>query len=348
MGWLEALVLGIVQGLTEFLPISSSAHQSIVGQFFGGEDPGSAFTAITQLGTEAAVIIYFRQRHLADHQAAGAWSLVGRIPRDDPEARMGWLVIIGSIPIVVLGLLFQDAIDSVAAQPVDHRGHAGRVRHRSSASSTTSPATQRPLDSLTWKHGILFGLAQSLALIPGVSRSGATITAGLALGYKREAAAKYAFLLAIPAVVGSGFFKLADISDDPVEPAWGPIILATVVAFVVGYAVIALAAALHQHPQLPAVRDLPARRWPSSWRSCCSPGCSSRCPPASQTRVAADSADAGQLAAPRRRRSRACELLLHRARRTGRARRWSRPARPAPAAARRSAPGRPEQRGRRR
>ena len=96
----------------------------------------------------------------------------------------------------------------------------------------------RPLETLTWGHGIIFGLAQSLALIPGVSRSGATITAGLALGYKREAAARYSFLLAIPAVVGSGLFKLADIADDPVRPAWGPIVLATVVAFVIGYAVI--------------------------------------------------------------------------------------------------------------
>ena len=110
MGWLEALVLGIVQGLTEFLPISSSAHQSIVGQFFGGEDPGSAFTAITQLGTESAVIIYFRKDIWL---IIKNWSLalIGKLPRNDPEARMGWLVIIGSIPIVILGLLFQDAID---------------------------------------------------------------------------------------------------------------------------------------------------------------------------------------------------------------------------------------------
>src|SRR6478735_2581887 len=110
MGWLEALVLGIVQGLTEFLPISSSAHQSIVGQFFGGEDPGAAFTAITQLGTEAAVIIYFRH-DLALIIKNWFLALIGRIPRDDPEARMGWLVIIGSIPIVILGVLFQNQID---------------------------------------------------------------------------------------------------------------------------------------------------------------------------------------------------------------------------------------------
>lgn len=236
MGWIEALVLGIVQGLTEFLPISSSAHLSIIGQFYGGEDPGSAFTAISQLGTESAVIIYFR-RDIWKIIKHWCLALVGRIPRDDPEARMGWLVIIGSIPIVVLGLLFQDQIDYAlrnlwitVAMMAGFGIVIGIADHFAK--------NIRPLESLTWGHGILYGLAQSLALIPGVSRSGATIAAGLALGYKRQAATEYAFLLAIPAVVGSGFFKLFDISSDPVEPAWGPIILATVVAFGVGLAVI--------------------------------------------------------------------------------------------------------------
>lgn len=236
MGWLEALVLGIVQGLTEFLPISSSAHLSIIGQFYGGEDPGSAFTAISQLGTETAVIIYFRKDiwKIIKHWCL---ALAGKIDRNDPEARMGWLVIIGSIPIVALGLLFQDQIDHTlrnlwitVAMLAGFGIVIGIADHFAK--------NVRPLESLTWKHGILYGLAQSLALVPGVSRSGATIAAGLALGYKREAAAKYAFLLAIPAVVGSGFFKLFDISSDPIEPAWGPIILATAVAFGVGLAVI--------------------------------------------------------------------------------------------------------------
>jgi undecaprenyl-diphosphatase len=237
MGWLEALVLGIVQGLTEFLPISSSAHQSIVGQFFGGQDVGAAFTAITQLGTEAAVILYFRHDI---SRIIRSWfgSLTGRVPRNDPDARMGWLVILGSIPIVLLGLLFQNAIDSalrnlwITAAMLAGFGVVIGVADRLARNV-------RPLESLTWGHGVLFGLAQSLALVPGVSRSGATISAGLALGYTREAAAKYSFLLAIPAVVGSGLFKLADISGDPVPPAWGPILLATVVSFVIGYVVIA-------------------------------------------------------------------------------------------------------------
>jgi undecaprenyl-diphosphatase len=237
MGWLEALVLGIVQGLTEFLPISSSAHQSIVGQFFGRQDVGAAFTAITQLGTEAAVILYFR-RDIWRIIRSWLGSLTGRVPRDDPDARMGWLVILGSIPIVLLGLLFQNAIDSslrnlwITAAMLAGFGVVIGVADRLARNV-------RPLDSLTWGHGVLFGLAQSLALVPGVSRSGATISAGLALGYTREAAAKYSFLLAIPAVVGSGLFKLADVSGDPVPPAWGPILLATVVSFVIGYGVIA-------------------------------------------------------------------------------------------------------------
>jgi undecaprenyl-diphosphatase len=252
MGWLEALVLGVVQGLTEFLPISSSAHQSIVGQFFGGGDVGSAFTAITQLGTEAAVILYFR-RDIWLIIRSWVGSLTGSVPRDNPEARMGWLVIIGSVPIVVLGLLFQDWIDTVFRNlwlTVAMLAGFGIVI----GIADRLARNVRPLESLSWRHGVLFGLAQSLALIPGVSRSGATIAAGLALGYQRVAAAKYAFLLAIPAVVGSGFFKLADISNDVVEPAWGPIALATVVSFVIGYAVIAwLLRYISTHDFLPFV-----------------------------------------------------------------------------------------------
>ena len=237
MGWLEAIVLGLVQGLTEFLPISSSAHVFIAGQLFGGHDPGAAFTAITQLGTESAVVIYF-WRDIVRIIKAWTLALVGKGPRDDPDARMGWLVIIGSFPIVVLGLLFQEAIDStlrnlwitaamLAGVALIMGWFDANARH------------DKDLRQLTWRDGLIFGLAQSAALIPGVSRSGGTITAGLAMGYTREAAARYSFLLAIPAVLGSGFFKLTDIANDPVEPAWGPIAAATLVAFAVGYAVIA-------------------------------------------------------------------------------------------------------------
>ena len=188
MGWLEALVLGIVQGLTEFLPISSSAHQSIVGQFFGGQDPGAAFTAITQLGTEAAVIVYFRH-DLALIIKNWFLALLGRIPRDDPEARMGWMVIVGSIPIIILGLLFQKQIETSLRNlwiTVAMLAIVGIVM----GIADRTARNERTLDRLTWPHGLIYGLAQSLALVPGVSRSGATITAGLFMGYRREAAAQ--------------------------------------------------------------------------------------------------------------------------------------------------------------
>jgi undecaprenyl-diphosphatase len=239
VGWIEAVVLGIVQGLTEFLPISSSAHLRIVGEAFGWDDPGAAFTAVTQIGTEAAVLLYFR-RDIGRIISAWLGSLGGR-RKNDPDARMGWLIIIGSIPIVVLGLLFQDQIETtfrdlrIVATALIVFGlilyWADRVG-----------AKKRELGDLTVPHGITFGLAQALALIPGVSRSGGTITAGLFLGYTRSAAARYSFLLAIPAVLGSGFYEAyKGLGGDVAGPdvAWGPTVLATVLAFGVGLAVIA-------------------------------------------------------------------------------------------------------------
>ena len=247
MGWLEAIVLGIVQGLTEFLPVSSSAHQLIIGQlFFGGHDPGAAFTAVTQLGTESAVIIYFA-RDIGRIISRWFQALIGRIPRDDPDARLGWLVIIGSIPIGVLGLLFQDAIDSTLRNLwITVAMLAGFAVVLWIADRVAKNAYE--LNQMTWVDGIALGLAQALALIPGVSRSGATIAGGLGsvpgaiagglfLGYTREAAARYSFLLAIPAVVISGVFKLKDIPHDP-SLSWGPTIVATVIAFGIGLAVI--------------------------------------------------------------------------------------------------------------
>ncbi len=235
MDWFDAIVLGIVQGLTEFLPISSSAHVSIVGQLLGGVDPGAAFTAVTQLGTETAVVLYFAKDigRIIKHWTL---SLFGKIPRNDPDARMGWLIIIGSIPIGVLGILFESAIDHnlrnlwiTAAMLAGFGIVIGVVDHFAK--------NERTLDKLTYKHGILYGLAQAMALIPGVSRSGGTIAGGLAMGYKREAAARYAFLLAIPAVFLSGLYKLKDIPGDPTV-SWGPTIVATVLAFAVGLGVI--------------------------------------------------------------------------------------------------------------
>jgi undecaprenyl-diphosphatase len=236
MTWFEALVLGIVQGLTEFLPISSSAHILVLSRIFGWGDPGAAFTAVTQIGTEAAVLIYFR------HDIARiirAWWRSLRHPelRGDVDARLGWYVILGTIPIVVLGLAFTEQIETVARNLWITAtmlavfgvllGLADRFGRK-----------EREIVALQTRDALALGFAQALALIPGVSRSGATITMGLALGYTREAATRYAFLLAIPAVLGSGFYEATRIGNDP-QVAWGQTIVATVIAFAVGYAVIA-------------------------------------------------------------------------------------------------------------
>ncbi len=235
MGWVEAVVLGLVQGLTEFLPISSSAHLRVVGSVFGWDDPGAAFTAITQIGTELAVLLYFRH-DIWSIIRTWVLSLRDKELRAEPDARMGWLIIIGSIPIVVLGLLFQDTIETTF-RDLRIIAIALVVFSLVLYFADRIGSKQRQLTDLTVKHGILYGLAQAAALVPGVSRSGGTITMGLFLGYSRAAAARYSFLLAIPAVLGSGFFQAYESLDTGVE--WGPTIVATVIAFGVGLAVIA-------------------------------------------------------------------------------------------------------------
>jgi undecaprenyl-diphosphatase len=239
MGWFEAVVLGVVQGLTEFLPISSSAHLRIVGELFGWDDAGAAFTAITQIGTEAAVVLYFR-RDIARIVVAWLGSLAGR-RKGDPDARMGWLIIIGSIPIIVLGLLLKDRIETTF-RDLRIIAIALVIFSLILYAADRVGAKKRELQDLTVGHGVAFGLAQAMALIPGVSRSGGTITAGLFLGYTREAAARYSFLLAIPAVLGSGFYEAygalkGDAAGAPID--WPPTIVATVIAFGVGLTVIA-------------------------------------------------------------------------------------------------------------
>jgi len=237
VGWFEALVLGLVQGLTEFLPISSSAHLRITAALAGWDDPGAAFTAVTQIGTELAVILYFSTK-IGKILRAWFFSIYKKDWRHDPDARLGWLIIVGSLPIVVLGLLLQDAIDEtfrdlrITATTLIVFGLILLVADRIGKQ-------QRTLDHLTVPHGLGFGFAQALALIPGVSRSGGTTSAGLLLGYTRAEAAEYSFLLALPAVFGSGLYKLTDIGKDGAPAQWGPTILATLVAFGVGYAVIA-------------------------------------------------------------------------------------------------------------
>lgn len=242
--FLQAVFLGLLQGLTEFLPISSSAHLRIFPELFGWGDPGAAFTAVIQIGTELAVVIYFRKDIW---RIGSAWvrSLYKPELRGALDSRMGWYVIVGSMPIVVLGILLKDVIEQ------DFRnlwvigttlvvlgvilGIADRVGRQ-----------DRAIGDLSLKHSVLFGLAQALALIPGVSRSGATISMGRFLNYDREAATRFAFLLAIPAVVGAGLFELKDALQchdtaaavcNPYSPA--ATLVATVVSFVVGYVAIA-------------------------------------------------------------------------------------------------------------
>lgn len=240
---LNAIILGIVQGLTEFLPISSSAHIAIVGKFLdGAQDPGARFTAITQIGTELAVLIYFRKDILS---IISAWLKSLRrkahlTHHERSDARLAWLIAFGTIPIVVLGYFLQDFIESdlrslwvIATTLIVFGLLLGFLDFMG--------RNERTLDQLTPGHGILYGLAQSLALIPGVSRSGATIAMGRILGYRRESALRYSFLLALPAVFGSGFYQLKKAISEPDESTFSILetIIATSIAFVVGYAVIA-------------------------------------------------------------------------------------------------------------
>ncbi|MBP2401698.1 Undecaprenyl-diphosphatase [Streptomyces netropsis] len=247
MTWFESLILGLVQGLTEFLPISSSAHLRLTAAFADWQDPGAAFTAITQIGTETAVIIYFR-KDIARIVSAWFRSLFDRRMRHDHDATMGWLVIVGSIPIGVLGLLLKDAIEGpfrdlrlIATTLVVMGivlGFADRLAARDEQGGRHRAVRERKsLEQLNTRDGLIFGVCQAMALIPGVSRSGATISGGLLIGYTRESAARYSFLLAIPAVLASGLFELKDAGEG--HTAWGPTIFATLIAFVVGYAVIA-------------------------------------------------------------------------------------------------------------
>lgn len=238
---LEAIFLGIVQGLTEFLPISSSAHIRILGEFLpSAQDPGATFTAIMQIGTEIAVLIYFRSDIARLVISSLRW-----ITRSDEisdqsrrEARLAGLILVGSIPIFLLGFFGQEYIREnfrslylIAFTLIIFGLLLGLLDHYGKKI--------KDLDSFKIGDGLAYGIAQSLALIPGVSRSGATIAMGRALGYKREAALRYSFLLAIPAVLGSGAFELLNSISKPLNAfSMGETLVATITAFVIGYLVI--------------------------------------------------------------------------------------------------------------
>ncbi|WP_433685727.1 undecaprenyl-diphosphate phosphatase [Nocardia sp. CA-119907] len=272
MTWVQALVLGLVQGLTEFLPISSSAHLRIVSGVFFGDDAGASFTAVTQLGTEAAVLVYFAKdiwRIIVAWFAGLRDRLTSRGQQDLPlhdqpttklpvitadykrvldeqaqrelDYRIGWYVIIATIPIGVLGFLLKEQIRTGAR-------NLWLISFMLVAFALVIAAGEyygrkiRPIEQLTTRDGLIMGFAQCLALIPGVSRSGATATAGLFLGLEREAAVRFSFLLAIPAVTASGLFSLPDAFEPAGEGlnASGPqLLVATILAFAVGYASVA-------------------------------------------------------------------------------------------------------------
>ena len=236
MSALEAIVLGLVQGLTEFLPISSSGHLRIVPALLGWEDPGAGFTAVIQLGTMAAVLLYFR----ADlWRIASAWLReLGTPIRDaSPDARVGWFIVLGTIPICIFGFAFSDQIES-GARSLYLIGSALIVFSFVMLAAERYGSRRRHLETMGARDGIAIGFAQALALIPGVSRSGATISAGLLRGFDRIDAARYSFLLSVPAVVLSGLFELRKIGADGDAPV-GATVIATIVAFVAGYLSIA-------------------------------------------------------------------------------------------------------------
>ena len=250
MNFFQAIFLGLVQALTEYLPVSSSAHIRIIGDLMLGSDPGAAFTAIIQIGTELAVILYFRHDII---RILGAWfgSLFGKEGKDfksrmgahNPDTQMGWFIILGTMPILIAGLLFKRAIEGSLRNlwiTVTVLALFGVLLWVVDARSKQV----KTMKEMTWKDALIFGIGQMLALIPGVSRSGGTITFGRAMGYTREAAVRVSFLMAIPAVFGAGILEavsaVKDVAagDAGMFPGWGPTIAAAIVAFVVGYVVI--------------------------------------------------------------------------------------------------------------
>jgi undecaprenyl-diphosphatase len=254
MSVLEAIVLGIVQGITEFLPISSTAHLRFVPALVGWDDPGAAFTAITQIGTIAAVVIYFRHDLV---RIASAWARsLGKPLRAAPfDARLGWFIIIGTIPLVVFGTIFAEDVETgarnlrILAWAMIGLGILLLV-------AELTARHVRPLRSLRLKDALIIGFAQVGALVPGASRSGVTLTAGLFVGLQREAAARYSFLLSVPAVTAAGAYELYAevIGATAIGISVGPTIIATALAFVFGYAAIAgLLAFLRRHSTLPFV-----------------------------------------------------------------------------------------------
>ena len=241
MTFFEAILLGLIQGLTEFLPISSSAHVQIAQELMGLSELTkpqlTAFIATIQIGTEAAVVIYFFKMII---EILGSWFRTGfrRWSNQEQSAKLGWLIIIGTLPIAILGILFRDFVENDVRQ-LWVIGVTLIVFGLFLGLADALGRKQKEITDLNFKSGLAFGFGQALALIPGVSRSGGSITVGLMLGFSREAAARYSFLMAIPAVLAAGFYQFFESFGDLPSDLLAGTIVATAVSFVSGYAVIA-------------------------------------------------------------------------------------------------------------
>lgn len=215
MNFIEAIVLGIIQGLTEFLPISSTGHLTLAGKFMNlisdkNPEHWTSFMAVIQLGTMLAILIYFWK---------DLWNILTEFLRDNLQkrvkyseqstnAKLGWLIILGSIPIVVIGLLFKDAIEGTFTKNLYVIGGSLIVLAIILAIAEKTAKFKKDIKDITIFDSIMIGIAQAFALIPGSSRSGTTITGGLFFGLKRDVAARFSFLLSVPAVLGSGLLEL--------------------------------------------------------------------------------------------------------------------------------------------
>lgn len=234
MGLIEAIVLGIVQGLTEFLPISSTAHLRVMPEFFGWDDPGAAFTAVIQLGTLLAVLIYF-WRDLARYLSAWVRSFTNDAVAKSQDAKLGWAIFIGTLPIVILGLAFKNQIKGAEVRSLYVVAWALIVMGLVLWAADRLGKKRRTIEQAGVRDGMIVGLWQAIALIPGASRSGSTISGALFAGFDRAAAARFSFLLSVPSVFAAGILEVVDERKHILSENLGNVVVATICAFVVGY-----------------------------------------------------------------------------------------------------------------
>lgn len=242
----QAIVYGIVQGITEFLPISSAAHLRIVAAMMGWTDPGAAFTAVVQLAIVVTLLLYF-WHDLSQIARAMLNGLRTSRPFESHDARLGWMIVVGTIPIVILGLAFKKHIETnlrslyvIAAAEIG-LAVALVIAEYMERARTRAGATLKDMGRITWPDAMIVGLTQCLALIPGASRSGSTITGGLFVGLTRETAARFSFLLSLPSFLGAGILEFHHHHHELLakQGDGSNLVVATIVAIIVGYAAVA-------------------------------------------------------------------------------------------------------------